>query len=127
MKYTLLISALFIATASCSYSIPHGVSSTKVSGLPAYTIVGDVKVEECSMSSIFSSKEARYDNSFANAQSRAQGLGGDAIINYEIIKTDYLITPFYSKDCYTIVGTAVKFTGGGSSAAATPAPSESPQ
>jgi len=96
MKYTLLISALFLATASCSYTIPHNFSSTKASKLPAYQKVGDVKVEECSTSSIFgANKEARYDNAFASALTRAKDMGGDAIIDYEIVKTDYLTTPFF--------------------------------
>jgi len=110
-KYTLLISALSLVAVSCSYSIPHNFSSTKSSRLPAYKKVGDVKVEECSTSSIFgANKEARYDNAFAAAQTRARDMGGDAIIDYEIVKSDYLITPFNSKDCYSIIGTAVKFT-----------------
>jgi len=111
MKYTLLISALFLATASCSYTIPHDFSSSKSTKLPAYQKVGEVKIEECSESSIFGkSREARYDNSYINAQNRAKSLGGDAIIDYEIIETDYSSSPFHSRDCYTIVGTAVKFT-----------------
>jgi len=111
MKYTLLISAFFLATVSCSYTIPHDFSSTKSTRLPAYQTVGEVKIEECSESSIFGkNREARYENSYINAQNRAKSLGGDAIIDYEIIKTDYSASPFHSRDCYTIVGTAVKFT-----------------
>jgi len=112
MKRILLISAIFLATASCSISIPHGFSSTKLSGLPPYQKLGEVKVEKCSISTIFGASEVRYDDMFASAQSQAQAMGGDAIIDYQIIKTDYLVTPFYSKDCYKVVGTAVKFGKG---------------
>jgi len=110
MKRILLISAIFLATASCSISIPHGFSSTKLSSLPPYQSLGEVKVEKCSVSSLFGSSEVRYDDMFSTAQSKAKEMGGDAIVNYQILKTDHLITPVFSKDCYKIVGTAVKFT-----------------
>jgi hypothetical protein len=110
MKRILLISAIFLTAVSCSVSIPHGFSSTKFSGIPPYKSLGQVKVEKCSVSSPFGSMEVRYDDMYSTAQSKAKEMGGDAIIDYQIIKADYLVSPIYSKDCYVIVGTAVKFT-----------------
>jgi uncharacterized protein YbjQ (UPF0145 family) len=95
---------------SCSTSIPHGFSSTKFSGIPPYQTLGEVKEQRCTSSSIIGKmSEARYDEMYSAAQSKAKSMGGDAIINYQIIKTDYLISPVFNKDCYMIVGTAVKF------------------
>jgi len=114
MKHILLISALFLITVSCSVKTPHHFSSTK-STFPAYQEVGQVKVEACSAAyNTNSSQEIRYDHSFATAMSKAKELGGDAIMNFEIIQGNYFESPWYSRNCYTIFGTAVKFTGASS-------------
>jgi len=112
MKNILLISALFLVAVSCSVKTPHHFSSTK-NRFPAYQEVGEVKVDACASAyNTSSSQEIRYDRSFSTAMSKAKELGGDAIINYEIIQEKYFESPWYSRNCYTIFGTAVKFTGG---------------
>jgi len=109
MKLILSILLCFLLI-SCTSSRSFPLVSTQVAAVPSHKILGKVGIENCGMTVNFKKMES-------NILEQAKEMGGDAVIDFQVrLKSSTFIYYFfyvYAQDCYSVTGTAVKFTGSG--------------
>ena len=125
----ILIVLVFCFLASCSsslYSSPV-LASTKAVSIPKHKVLGKVEAKDCETTIFFIPFPANYKGMYNKIFEQAKGMGGDAIIDYQISQTSISIFFFlHMSACYTVSGTAVKFAAAeGSSWDASPDSSDS--
>jgi len=108
MKLIVSILACFLLI-SCTSSRNFPLVSTKVAAVPTHKIMGKVETESCGILN-FKSMENKV-------LEQAKEMGGDAVIDFQVRLTSstfvFYFIWIYMRDCYSITGTAVKFTGSG--------------
>jgi hypothetical protein len=95
------------------------LASTKVASVPAHRVLGKVETKSCeTWIYFFPVSSSNFKKMYADILGQAKGMGGDAVIDFQIRNesTSYVFLYIfftYMSSCYSVNGTAVKFTDSG--------------
>jgi hypothetical protein len=106
MKLILSILACFFLV-SCTSSRDFPLISTKVAAVPAHKVLGNIEIKNCG--------SIDFKKMESEALEQTKKMGGDAVIDFQIRHTSstFIYYAFYSRECYSAIGIAVKFAGSG--------------
>jgi len=128
MKYLQLIvtciAFCFLTGCSSSYSYHKSpiLVSAKATSIPPYKVLGQTESKGCT--TIYNYMmffpivlPADFKKMYSKVMEDAIGIGGDAVIDFQVRLTSTKNIFFlYISECYSAIGTTVKFTDGNASA-----------